>query len=273
MHLRDVTDHAHTPSLSLQTRQSPHDVLQGLLVQGAEPLVDEEGLQSYSPGVGLDHFGQSQGHRQGGHERLAAGERGGGPLLVAVLVGDLQLQALKSPAALGVVVEQPVPALGHDLQVTGRGLGHPFQPSGQHKGGQRHAQAVVGAPPVERVGQFAAADLLGQLLLAPPLTFLEPMQALAEVVQPVVETVQRSDGLLVLLSCGLGDGESLLESLWFRGLLPCLRTTPARRDIIHLRLLLKPHLGTVPDLHPGPALPHDLLLQQRRTHSLSVRER
>ena len=38
-----------------------HHHLEGVGIQGAEALVDEEGLQAHAPGLGRDDVGQGQG--------------------------------------------------------------------------------------------------------------------------------------------------------------------------------------------------------------------
>ena len=52
------------------------DGIEGVLVEGAEPLVEEHRVQVAHPGGELDDLaGQREGQRQGGLEGLAAGQR------------------------------------------------------------------------------------------------------------------------------------------------------------------------------------------------------
>jgi len=49
------------PAAGAQVVDLGHDRLEGVGVQGAEALVDEEGLQAHAPGLGRDDVGQGEG--------------------------------------------------------------------------------------------------------------------------------------------------------------------------------------------------------------------
>src|SRR5436189_149771 len=73
-----------------QVVDARHHLVEGGGVQRAEPLVDEQGVQVYSPGLRLDHVGQAEGQRKGGVERLAARQRRGTAVRPGMPVGHRQ---------------------------------------------------------------------------------------------------------------------------------------------------------------------------------------
>ena len=56
-----------------------HDGVEGVCVERAEALVDEERVDPHAAGLGGDHVGEAQGEGEGGDEALPAGERLGRP--------------------------------------------------------------------------------------------------------------------------------------------------------------------------------------------------
>ena len=74
LELRHMGDDAHQPPSVGQARQGVHGHAQTLLVQRAEALIHEHGVQLDAAGLGLDQVRQAQGQGQGGLEALAAGE-------------------------------------------------------------------------------------------------------------------------------------------------------------------------------------------------------
>ena len=59
--LGHVGDDADGAPAGAQVVDLGHDRLEGVGVQGAEALVDEEGLQAHAPGLGRDDVGQGEG--------------------------------------------------------------------------------------------------------------------------------------------------------------------------------------------------------------------
>ena len=136
-----------------------HHLVEGLLVQRAEPLVHEQGLDPGPARLGLDHVGQPQRQSQRGEEGLAAGQRAGVAVLARPAVTGQQSEAGAGTALHRAVgVDEGVAALGHPQQPSAGDRGHLLQPGGEHEGRQRHAQRVA-APARAQVGQ--AADLCG----------------------------------------------------------------------------------------------------------------
>ena len=66
-----------------QPVEDVHDLVEGVLVESPEALVDEQRADAGAAGFGGDDIGESQGQRERGQERLAAGQRRG----VTVLPG------------------------------------------------------------------------------------------------------------------------------------------------------------------------------------------
>src|SRR4051794_11854452 len=65
-----------------------HDVVERFVVEGAEPLVDEEGLQPSPAGLLGDDVRETERQRERGEETLAAGQRRGRTSLAGPPVDD-----------------------------------------------------------------------------------------------------------------------------------------------------------------------------------------
>ncbi len=101
MHLRgdaspqlgDVAHEADDAPALAQAVEDVHHLVEGVLVERAEALVDEQRLDARAARLGLHDVGQSQGERERGEERLAAGERARVPLGLDAVVEDLHRQS------------------------------------------------------------------------------------------------------------------------------------------------------------------------------------
>src|SRR5260370_35440383 len=76
--LGHVADDAHHPAALAQAVEHGHHLLEGVLVEAAEALADEQRLDPGAAGLGGDHGGETEGPGQAGPERLTAGQRAGG---------------------------------------------------------------------------------------------------------------------------------------------------------------------------------------------------
>ena len=94
-HLGDVADHADDPAAVAQRVEGVHHVVEGVGVQRAEALVDEQGVEVGAAGLLGDDVGQSERQRERDHERLAAGQR----RRVAGLAGPVVAHQQAQPAA------------------------------------------------------------------------------------------------------------------------------------------------------------------------------
>src|SRR3954462_5704775 len=75
--LGDVTDDSdHAPALA-EAVQHGHHLFEGVLVQAAEALVDEQGLDPGAARLGGDHVDPAEGEGEAGPEGLAAGQGAG----------------------------------------------------------------------------------------------------------------------------------------------------------------------------------------------------
>ena len=154
------------PAAPPQLVEHAHDRVEGFGVEGAEALVDEQGVDLDAAALGADDVGQAERQGEGGHEALPARQRLGGPPDAGVLVEDVEPEtAAGAVAALGVAVQERVAAAGHLLQPPAGDLGHLLEPGGEHEGLQPHPEGV-GAPAVDQVGQLG--DLVGPGRAAPP---------------------------------------------------------------------------------------------------------
>ena len=70
----DMGDDAHQPVAFGQAGEHPDGLLQRFLIQRAEALIEEEGVQPDAACGALDFIGKAQGQRQRGLEALAAGQ-------------------------------------------------------------------------------------------------------------------------------------------------------------------------------------------------------
>ena len=75
-HLGHVADHADRAAVLAQGVEDVEHVVEGLGVEGAEALVDEQGLQVGAAGLVGDDVGQAEREGQGDDERLATGQGG-----------------------------------------------------------------------------------------------------------------------------------------------------------------------------------------------------
>ena len=62
------------PAALAQFVERAHRDLEGVAVERAEPLVDDEGVELDATGAGGDDFGEPEGEGKGAEEGLAAGE-------------------------------------------------------------------------------------------------------------------------------------------------------------------------------------------------------
>ena len=70
--LGDMADDADDPAALAQAVEDGHDLVEGLLVEGAEPFVHEECLHPAAACLGGDDVGEAQREREAGQEHLAA---------------------------------------------------------------------------------------------------------------------------------------------------------------------------------------------------------
>ena len=142
-----TTPTARPPSRRLvQDRQH---LLQAVLVERAEPLVDEEGLQVEATGLLAHPVGEPESQRQRRHERLATGQAsrchgpdrstgprspGPSPLRRPPATGASEWRSRYLPSPM---VRQPLVGQLHDS----------LQPGGQNVRGQPHPQDVVRPEP------------------------------------------------------------------------------------------------------------------------------
>ena len=81
-----MADHADGSTALAQPVEHGEHLLEAVVVEAAEALVDEQRAEVEPAGLLADGIGQAERQRQGGHERLPAGQRGGvadptGPLV------------------------------------------------------------------------------------------------------------------------------------------------------------------------------------------------
>src|SRR5712692_8445006 len=107
-----VADDAHHPASLAQAVEHGHHLLEGVLVEAAEALVDEQRLDPGAAGLGGDHVGEAEGQGQAGQERLAAGQRAGVAVHPGPAVAGEQAEAGPARAAAGVGVDQRVASRG-----------------------------------------------------------------------------------------------------------------------------------------------------------------
>src|SRR5690349_11645549 len=98
----DMADDADAAVAFAQGVQDAEDLVQGLVVEAAEALVDEEGVEPYPAGLVGDDVREAEGEGEGGEEGLAAGERGG--VALAAGPGVDHVQPEPAAAASGAVV-------------------------------------------------------------------------------------------------------------------------------------------------------------------------
>src|SRR5690606_31055750 len=146
-HLVHMADDADHPAARAQFVQHPHDGVEGVGIETAEALVDEEGVEDDPAGFGGDGVGQPEREGERGHEGLTAGERLGGADRAGVVVTDVEAEATATSAAARLVgVHEFVTATGHPAQPDGAGPRDLLEPRGEHVGAQGHAAVVLPAP-------------------------------------------------------------------------------------------------------------------------------
>ena len=139
-------DNAHGATPLLEASELGEHVLEGLRVQGAEPLVNKQGVQAHAPGLRRDDVGQGQGQGERDVEGLPARERPGIPAAPdPEVVGDGQAQALAAPALPRLLVDpdQLVASRGHLRQALVGEHQDLIEPGLEHPGGQGGARRVV----------------------------------------------------------------------------------------------------------------------------------
>ena len=139
-------DDAHGAAPLLEASELGEHVLEGLRVQGAEPLVNKQGVQAHAPGLRRDDVGQGQGQGERDVEGLPARERPGIPAAPdPEVVGDGQAQALAAPALPRLLVDpdQLVASRGHLRQALVGEHQDLVEPGLEHPGGQGGARRVV----------------------------------------------------------------------------------------------------------------------------------
>ncbi len=117
----DVGDDAHQPVALGQAGEDPDGLFQRFVVEGAEALVEEEGVQPDAAGRALDFVRKAQRQRQRGLEALAAGKGLHTAAGAVVVVDDAKVQAGLAALVLGTDALQLVLPGGH-LHQTGVGV-------------------------------------------------------------------------------------------------------------------------------------------------------
>lgn len=124
--LADVGDDSDRTAALAQRVQHGDDLLEALVVECAEPLVDEQRAEVEPAGLLAHGVGQTQGEGERGHEGLAAGQRGRLAGHAGPLVEHSQPQPTAGTArGEPVGVLEPVAAVTHDAQPL---VGEPARP-------------------------------------------------------------------------------------------------------------------------------------------------
>lgn len=95
----DMADDPDGAVVGAQGVQDVEDLVEGVLVEGAEAFVDEERVQGVAASFVGDDVGQSESQGQGSEEGFASGERVGLAGAAGPGVGDLEPQAGAAPRA------------------------------------------------------------------------------------------------------------------------------------------------------------------------------
>src|SRR5699024_8901966 len=145
--IRHMADHAHRTATVTQPVQDLQDLLQGVLVQGAEPLVHEECVDVGAARLRPGHIAQPQSQRQRTEEGLPTREGGGIPFGPGPGIHHSHPQTSRRtcPAVPGGLVHgvtHLVPAVGHAEQPVVGGGHHLFQTRSQYIRGQAHVVGV-----------------------------------------------------------------------------------------------------------------------------------
>src|SRR5690606_20775245 len=101
--LGDVGDDADEPTSGLKLEQGLHREVEGLGIEAAEALIDEDGLEVDASGVALDHVGQPERERERGDEPLAAAQRGDRTPLAGVMIEYVEIEPLAAPSIAHLV--------------------------------------------------------------------------------------------------------------------------------------------------------------------------
>src|SRR5580658_7058959 len=107
--LGDVADDTDHPAAFAQAVEHGHHLFQGVLIQAAEPLVDEQRLDPGPARLGGDDVREAERERQAGQERLAAGQRAGVPVHPGPGVAGEQAEPGTACPAARVGVHERVP--------------------------------------------------------------------------------------------------------------------------------------------------------------------
>ena len=152
--LGHVADQPHHPPAVAQRVEGVHHAVERRGVEGAEALVDEEGVELGAAGLVADRVGEAEGQRQRDQERLPSRERGRVALLAVPLVADPQAQpaALLAGAALVGLLEQ-VALVGHRAEPLVGGRDHLAQPLGEDVRREPHPPGVVAALALDERGE------------------------------------------------------------------------------------------------------------------------
>ena len=157
-----MADHAHDAATLAQAVEHVHHLVEGVLVEGAEPLVDEQRLDAGAAGLGHDDVRQAESQGEAGQERLPARQRAGLPVVTGPAVAGQQAQPRTRPA-LGrpVGVHEGVATLRHAEQPHAGGRRDLLQPRSEDEGRQGHPQ-LVATGSAAQVGQGPGRRRLGQ---------------------------------------------------------------------------------------------------------------
>ena len=212
-------DDAHQSVAFGQAGKHPDGLLQRFLIQRAEALIEEEGVQPDAACGALDFIGKTQGQRQRGLEALAAGQGLDTAAGAVVVVDDSQVKARLAALVLGTDALQLVLARRH-LHQAGVGV---------DKDAVEVVHLDVGLQPDLLLAAQGAARRGGQRVYPLP-TGIQRVPLVGKL--PVIgqrPPVGQQPGVQVFLLCGKGfaPGQQLV--------LLCLE----RRDLLGLRVLLR----------------------------------
>ena len=212
-------DDAHQPVAFGQAGKHPDGLFQRFLIQRAEALIEEEGVQPDAACGALDFIRKAQGQCQRGLEALAAGQGLDTAAGAVVVVDDSQVKARLAALVLGTDALQLVLARRH-LHQAGVGV---------DKDAVEVIHLNVGLQPDLLLAAQGAACRGGQCVYPLP-TGIQRVPLVGKL--PVIgqrPPVGQQPGVQVFLLCGKGfaPGQQLV--------LLCLE----RRDLLGLRNLLR----------------------------------
>ena len=124
-HMRNDTDQP-LPALG-QSLHGVHRLIEGVLIQGAETLVDEHGVKTDATGMGLNLIRQADCQGQGCKEGFTAGQRFYTSYRAVIVIDDIQIKAALASASrsAGIASLQIVLTARHDFQTL---IGPPEDP-------------------------------------------------------------------------------------------------------------------------------------------------